>query len=101
MMERLHDENSEDVSGHALMLSAPTLTQSHGQSGSYKTQAPQMAMADLNLLLLNSRPFNRNGEVTPIMAAHMIMADKRFELLSNEDFIRLQKILKTKSRCYG
>ena len=100
-MERLHNENSEDISGHALMLSAPTLTQQQEHSGPYQTQPPPMAMADLNLLLLNSRPFNRNGEVTPIMAAHMIMADERFHLLSQEDFVKLQKSLKLKSRCYG
>ena len=103
MMNRLTDEDSEDISGHSLMLTAPTLTQIHEQklSGSYHQRIPQMATADLNLLLINSVPFNRNGEVTPIMAAHIIMADRRFPLLTDEDFKIVQKTLKLKSRCYG
>ncbi|KAL6720818.1 hypothetical protein ACLMJK_002743 [Lecanora helva] len=101
LMERLADPNAEEPSGHALMLSTPPLKHIHQRAGDYQTQAPQMPMADLNQLLLKSVPFNRNGEVTPIGAAHMIMADPRFHLLSDEDFAMLQLNLKSKSRCYG
>lgn len=101
MYARLADNESEDISGHALMLTASSMTQIIEQPNKYYHQAPNIAIPDLNTILAGSRYFNRNGEVTPVMAAHMIAEDPRYSLLSRDDFEALQAELKTKSRCYG
>ena len=101
MHERLMNPTAEDASGHALMLSASIMAHNHRNHGKMEMRIPDSATANLNILLAKSPLNNRSGEVTPIMALHMITADKRFPLLSHQDFLELQKTLKTKSRCYG
>lgn len=104
MYPRLGDSTTEDVSGHALMFTAPTMKQIQqmpSHSVHFETKAPAHANADLNSLLARSQAYNRNNEVTPIMAALMIARDPRFPSLTVVAFKKLQATLKSRSRCYG
>lgn len=101
MFERLADVTTENVSGHALMFTAPTMKELQDHPGEYKAKPPDHTIADLNSLLAKSQEYNRNDEVTPIMAALMIARDPRFPTLTIEAFRKLQATLKSRSRCYG
>ena len=99
MFERLVKEGA-DISGHALMITAPSMNDLVKYPGNYN-ELPNMPAVDLNVLLANSTQFNRAGEVTPVMAVQMISNDERYSLLTLRDFQNLQAKLKARSRCYG
>lgn len=101
MFQRLSDNTTEDVSGHALMFTAPTMKQLYDHPGEWKCKPPDHGNADLNSLLAKSQEYNRNNEVTPIMAALTIAKDPRFPNLTVAAFKKLQATLKSRSRCYG
>ncbi len=101
MFQRLSDNTTDNVSGHALMFTAPTMKQLDDRPGEWKCKPPDHGNADLNSLLAKSQEYNRNDEVTPIMAALMIAKDPRFPTLTVAAFKGLQATLKSRSRCYG
>ena len=101
MLERLNARDNDQISGHALMFTAPTISHIAQNPGVYEAKPPEIPTVDLNTLLANSRQFSRNGEVTPVQAVHMIAEDPRFPMLTLEDFHQLKFSLKSKSRCYG
>lgn len=97
----MNNVESADISGHALMFSAPTYSNIPKTPGDYHHGLPDLPATDLNAILASSRSLTRDGEVTPVMAVHMIVEDYRFPAVTREDFLELQANLKGKSRCYG
>jgi len=87
MLQRLENDATDDFSGHTLML------RTHG--------LVDRSTETLNLRLLNAPTVNVNGEITPIVAAKMIMDDPRYQYLTPAEFQAIQANLKAKSRCYG
>lgn len=107
-MENPDDSEHLHASGHALMATA--LPYSHVMQKPADPYPHQMP-ADLDpsalvkLLDLSARLpanlYDREGEITPIMAWSMILRDPRLRELDLPDIERIKQNLSTKVRCYG
>ncbi|EGP91539.1 uncharacterized protein MYCGRDRAFT_66896 [Zymoseptoria tritici IPO323] len=107
-MENADDALHEHMSGHALMASGPPLSHIIDRPAEpYPHQMPEeMSPTALGKLLdLSSRlprnMYDREGEITPIMAWAMIFGHERVNELVEEDVERVKKGLEGKVRCYG
>jgi hypothetical protein len=88
--------------GHALMISCPPYSHidQHPEEP-YPHKMPDVPAADLTKLFDLSKKLDLDGELTPVMAWNLIKEHERFGELGVEDFERLGRDLKTKTRCYG
>lgn len=107
-MENPDDSEHLHASGHALMATGPPY--SHVMlkpADPYPHQMP----ADLEpsalskLLDLSARipahEYDREGEITPVMAWSMILRHARLSELDAHDIERIKQSLSAKVRCYG
>lgn len=107
-MENPDDSEHVHASGHALMATGTPY--SHVMQKPEEPYPHQMP-ADLEpgalakLLDLSARlpasAYDREGEITPIMAWSSILRHPRIAELDKPDIERLQQNLSTKVRCYG
>jgi len=101
LMVAAHDAD-EQVSGHALMASAPPESHiANHPHEKYPHQMPDIAMPDLLKLLDLSNRLPLDGEITPIMAWAMILQDQRFHELTADEIAIMKGDLLAKVRCYG
>jgi len=86
------------------MLSCPpnSYVEAH-PSIPYPHKAPDMPNSDLMRLLALSQelPFDNDGEITPIMALHMIRTDPLYTEMTVDQFMAVKEELKSVTRCYG
>lgn len=111
MVQRAVNQNSSELSGHALMMTCPshnTIVNSLDNKGMpvdkdarFAHEMPNLPNADLNAMMIASSNLDLNGEVTPVMALKMIRDDKRYPMMTLAHFESLKEKLKTRSRCYG
>ncbi|KAI9854185.1 MAG: hypothetical protein M1824_000564 [Vezdaea acicularis] len=95
-------DSEGDISGHALMASAPP--ESHiieHPDQAYMKKPHDFQPPDLMNLLDLSRRLNFDGEITPVMAWGMLLEHPRFRELTAADFDKLKEDLLAKVRCYG
>jgi hypothetical protein len=107
-MENPDDDQHEHMSGHALMASAAPYSHIiEHPADPYPHQMPEeMSPSALSkLLALSSRlpkdVYNREGEITPVMAWSMIFQHERIGDLTEGDVEKIKKGLEGKVRCYG
>jgi hypothetical protein len=107
-MENADDAEHEHMSGHALMASGPPYSHIIDKPADpYPHQMPEdMTPTALSKLLdLSSRlpknAYDREGEITPIMAWSMIFGHERVGELEEGDIEKIKKGLEGKVRCYG
>lgn len=113
LVERASEPDGEPC-GHALMASCPPdpawetqadipyghcISHSDGDASGPKTW--DLSKGDLANLLDLSKRLHLNGEITPVMAWGMVLADPRFPEFKKEDFERICQDLLGKVRCYG
>ena len=111
MVQRAVNQNSSELSGHALMMTCPshnTIVNSLDNKGMpvdrdarFAHEMPNLPNADLNAMMIASSNLDLNGEITPVMALKMIRDDKRYPMMTMTHFESLKEKLKTRSRCYG
>jgi hypothetical protein len=105
-------ESEGDPCGHALMASCPPdpfvddkveIPFGHGPTHMNGTAQKtwDLQKGDLSILLDLSKRLNLDGEITPVMAWGMLLADPRFSHLTVEDFKKICQDLGPKVRCYG
>lgn len=112
-MQYLVERSSEtdgDPCGHALMASCPPepfpdARIPFGHSPAYTSDTEprtwDVSKPDLRNLLDLSKRLNLDGEITPVMAWGMVLANPRFSELRPEHFKSLCQELGGKVRCYG
>ena len=110
LVDRASEPDGEPC-GHALMATCPPeqfiensydIPFGHGIGNTVEGQKTwDLSKGDLANLLDLSKRLNLDGEITPVMAWGMILAQPRFSELRVEDFEQLTEELKNKVRCYG
>lgn len=104
-MENPDDSEYDHMHGHALMASGPPYSHIMDKPADpypHKMPADLNSMSLTKLLDLSSRlPFDRQGEITPVMAWKMIFMHERVAELGAQDIERIKQDLGTKVRCYG
>lgn len=104
-MENPDDADHEHMSGHALMATAPSHSHIMEKPGEkYPHQMPEALGTDALAKLLdlsNRLPFDRNTEITPVMAWTVIYQHERISDFTPQDFEQMKGELGTKVRCYG
>ena len=103
----LQSQQSEgdEISGHALMLSAPTQSRLNHlierPDVPLENATEGMRASDLLKLLDLSNRLPLSGEITPIMAWALILRYDYSRHLTSEDIESIKQELLVKVRCYG
>lgn len=103
MCVRSNSDAEEPPNGHALMMSCPPPSHIAARPDEpYPQRAPPVPAVELNRLLELAQTLSfDNGEITPIIALHLIREHPRFHELNRSDFELIKSELKNKTRCYG
>lgn len=95
----------DEISGHALMVSCPTINHVNHlierPDIPYRDHALEMKASDLLKLLDLSNRLPLTDEITPIMAWAMILRHEYQRYLTKEDIESIKQVLQSKVRCYG
>lgn len=103
MCVRSNSDPEEPPNGHATMLSCPPPSHiAQRPDEPYPHRAPPVPAGDLKRLLDLAQTLNvDHGEITPVIALHLIREHPRFHELTRADFELIKGELTGKTRCYG
>ena len=103
MGARTFANNTEDLGGHAMMMTCPPsyhlISKPHEDYPHQMPDAPKSTLA--RLINMSGETPRRGGELTPALAWKLIRQDERFSFLSTADCEKATAELTLKCRCYG
>ena len=89
------------INGHATLLSCPPYTHVLNAPDIPFNPAQDAPAVGLQQLLQLAGEIDLEGEITPIQALALIRADERYGYLDRNDWAKLMRELRGKTRCYG